>query len=371
MLLRSANLRLFLSSIVAVVLAGCSGMPRLCGPVPQTMANGVSRCAQPRVGDAQCSVRIERAAANPDVAGWAPADFQARYRLPSSSKGAGQIVGIVDAYDNPNVASDLAKYRSQFSLGAANFTKYNQTGQQGNYPSANTAWGLEIDLDAEMVSATCPLCTIDLIEASSAGTSDLGAAVQEAVKLGARIVSVSWGCGSPTCVSQKYFRHKGVEYLAASGTGGSGSVDAPAAFDTVAAIGGTVLSKNGSEYSETAWSGSTGGCATGVKKPSWEHDAFCSYRLANDAAAVASNVAAYDSYGYPGWLTVGGTSVPTPLLAGVFGLAGNAKKQAGGRTFWQASRHQDLYPISGCSGYGYGQYTTCTGWGSPNGIGAF
>ena len=42
------------------------------------------------------------------MAGWGPSDLQAAYDLPSSSKGSGQVVAIVDAYDNPNVASDLA-----------------------------------------------------------------------------------------------------------------------------------------------------------------------------------------------------------------------------------------------------------------------
>jgi subtilase family serine protease len=78
-----------------------------------------------------------------------------------------------------------------------------------------------------------------------------------------------------------------------------------------------VLTKSGSRYSETA-DGSSGGCATGIKKPKWQHDTHCAYRLANDAAAVAWNVAEYDTYGYGGWFTVGGTSVATPLLAGVF-----------------------------------------------------
>ena len=90
-------------------------------------------------------------------------------------------------------------------------------------------------------------------------------------------------------------------------------------------------------------------------------------------AAVAWNVAAYDTFGYSGWFTVGGTGVATPLLAGVFGLAGNAAKQDGGRTFWLKAHHKDLYYLSGActGGYTMNQYTTCDGWGSPNGIGAF
>jgi subtilase family serine protease len=358
------------------MLAGCGGsQPPIGAPdATQQLTRKFTIPVCPQVtGKPTCLTLIESTSGiRPTVAGWTPSDFQARYKLPSITKGSGQIVAIVDAYDNHNVASDLAAYRSEFGLGTANFTKYNQDGQQNNYPSGSTSWGLESDLDVEMVSATCPLCTIYLIEANSANSSDLEAAEVEAVKLGAHIISNSWICyGSLNCVSRRDFNHKGVIYLAAAADGGYGTEGAPADFDTVAAIGGTVLTKSGSRYSETA-DGSSGGCATGIKKPKWQHDTHCAYRLANDAAAVAWNVAEYDTYGYGGWFTVGGTSVATPLVAGVFGLAGNAIKQDGGRTFWLARHHKFLYPIPGCSGgYGYGQYNTCTGWGSPNGIGAF
>jgi subtilase family serine protease len=305
-----------------------------------------------------------------NVSGWAPADFQARYKLPSGSKGSGQIVAIVDAYDNPNVASDLAKYRSQFNLGTASFTKYNQMGQTGNYPPGNQNWGIEEDLDVEMVSGSCPNCTIYLIEANSNSTSDLETAEDEAVKLGAHIVSNSWGCpGSVSCVKKSHFDTKGVEYLASSGDGGYG-VQGPAALASVAAIGGTVLSKSGSQYSERIWSGSGGGCATGIRKPKWQHDSVCAGRAMGDASAVAWNVAEYDSYGYGGWVTIGGTSISAPLLAGVFGLAGNASKQIGGRTFWRNKRHGYMYDVCGSSCL-FKTYSYGGGWGSPNGIGAF
>ncbi|MBV8198738.1 MAG: peptidase S8, partial [Candidatus Eremiobacteraeota bacterium] len=101
---------------------------------------------------------------SPLVAGLAPADLEAAYNLPIT-QGSGQIVAIVDAYDNPNIASDLTTYRNQFSLGSVTFNKYNQNGQQSNYPSGSTGWGTEEDLDVDMVSAACPKCTIYLIEA--------------------------------------------------------------------------------------------------------------------------------------------------------------------------------------------------------------
>jgi len=356
-----------------LLLSACSGPSALSvGPSAGTAAHGratIPGCAQPSTLGARCLLASLRRAAGPEASGFGPPDFQARYQLPSWSKGSEQVVAIVDAYDNPNAASDLATYRTKYGLGTANFTKYNQRGQTGNYPSGSTGWGVEIDLDVEMVSASCPLCSIYLIEADSASASDLSAAEREAVKLGARIVSNSWGCsGSGNCARKKDFDAKGVVYLAS----GAGELGAPAYFDTVVSVGGTTLAKNGSQYSESVWSGSPGGCATPIKKPKWQRDHSCAHRLANDVSAVANDVALYDSYGYGGWASVSGTSVSAPLLAGVFGLAGNAARQKGGRTFWLTGHRADLYALEGsCSGYGYGQYTTCGGWGSPNGIGAF
>jgi len=374
---------LVLGGALLIIVSGCnaaqtaSSIPQTAGaqaPVPQWERTRAARpaCAKPQPGEAQCYALVLDTKIQPNVSGWAPADFQARYKLPSSSKGSGQIVAIVDAYDNPNVASDLAKYRSQFGLGTANFAKYNQTGQQSNYPEGSVGWGVEIDLDVAMVSASCPLCTIYLIEANSSNSSDLEAAEAEAVSLGAHIVSNSWGCpGSVDCVDPSYFDTPGVEYLASNGDSGSGELSAPAALDTVAAIGGTVLSKSGSQYSEQLWDGSGGGCATTIQKPKWQHDKVCSGRAIGDAAGVAWGVAEYDSYGYGGWFTVGGTSVSSPLLAGVFGLAGNASKQDGGRTFWAKKHHKDLWTLCSGSSCLFKTYTYQGGWGSPDGIGAF
>ncbi len=83
------------------------------------------------------------------------------------------------------------------------FKKVNQDGEQGSYPIANPDWEPEIALDTEMVSAICPNCHILLVEANSADEtiamsnpvqhSDLGAAVDTAVNLGATEVSNSYG----------------------------------------------------------------------------------------------------------------------------------------------------------------------------------
>src|SRR5262249_26794742 len=67
---------------------------------------------------AQCYVQFRTDNMGPDVNGWGAPDLQSAYNLPSSTKGSGQTVAIVDAYDQPNVESDLAMYRSNFGLPA-------------------------------------------------------------------------------------------------------------------------------------------------------------------------------------------------------------------------------------------------------------
>ncbi|HEX3369122.1 MAG TPA: hypothetical protein VHS56_06070 [Candidatus Cybelea sp.] len=353
----------------AVCLAGCSGSNATPG-LPAAL-NAASQS-----GTTHTNVVVLRRGLRPDAPpGWSPADLEAAYDLPSSSQGTGQIVAIVDAYDNPNVSADLASYRSTFGLPPANFTKYNQDGQTGDYPEGSSAWGVEIDLDVETLSASCPNCTIDLVEANSDGAKDLEAALAQAVKLGAHVVSVSWVCAGSDCVDKSFFRAKGVEYLAAAGDSGQGA-SYPSAFDSVVATGGTVLSKGGGGkrgWSESVWPDGSGGCTSG-HKPKWQHDTYCGGRLTNDVASVATNLSEYDSYGESGWITVEGTAATAPFLAGVFGLAGNAADQKGGRTFWQTAHHKYLYPVqhggSSCA-YAMGRYNTCTGWGTPHGIAAF
>jgi subtilase family serine protease len=343
---------------------------------------GTRVCNDTRPFYASCDVLLQ-AGPSPAVSGWTPADFQARYNLPSQSNGAGQIVAIVAAFDNPHAVSDLAKYRTHFGLGAAQFYKFNQYGQQSGYPPGDRGWGLEEDLDIEMVSAVCPKCTIYLVEAASNAVADLETAEAEAVTLGAHIVSNSWGChGSNYCVQRSAFDSPGVVYLGSAGDAGYGT-QAPAALAEVVAVGGTVLTKTGSAYDEGVWPGTGSGCASGIAKPSWQHHRGCRYRIMNDVSAVASDVAEYDSYGRRGWFTVAGTSISTPLVAGVYALAGNAALQNAAERLWTVDRkkrawwlHDVVVGSNGLCRHAYWcgartGYDGPTGWGTPNGIKAF
>ncbi|HET6874700.1 MAG TPA: hypothetical protein VFH70_07980, partial [Acidimicrobiales bacterium] len=104
---------------------GAAGEHAVCS-VPSGLAAG---CAAHVVVDSGGSPLATAAYTN----GYAPSDLQSAYSLPSSTAGTGQTVAIVDAYDNPNVESDLAQYRAQFGLTTCDstsgcFRKVDQTG---------------------------------------------------------------------------------------------------------------------------------------------------------------------------------------------------------------------------------------------------
>lgn len=74
--------------------------------------------------------------------GWTACNLENAYAIRSliGSDGNGNLVAVVDPYDDPNAASDLATYRSFNKLPACTtsngcFEKVNQDGQTSNYPS--------------------------------------------------------------------------------------------------------------------------------------------------------------------------------------------------------------------------------------------
>jgi len=271
-------------------------------------------------------------------------------------------VAVVNAFDDPSLEADLGVYRAQYGLPACTtangcLRKVGQTGSATALPTADSGWASESALDTEMVSAGCPLCHILLVEANSAGTSDLGTAENyAAAQTGVRAVSNSY-VGTETSTDpaegNSYYNHPGVAILAAAGDEGS-VPKFPAALPYVIAVGGTTLtrSNNPRGWSETVWDstdlGSTGsGCSAYEPKPPWQTDTGCTRRTLNDLAAVAdpaTGVAAYDSYGSGGWTVFGGTSVATPLLAGMYALANNATPSA--KYLYQAANAAGLNKVT-------------------------
>lgn len=330
-------------------------------------------------------------AAIPAGAGYGPSDLQSAYDLPSSTAGAGQTVAVIDAFNDPNAASDLAAYRSAAGLpacGAGCFSVVNENGQTSPLPrsAGTTGWDVEESLDIDMVSAVCPLCNIDLVEASSTSISDLGTAVNAAVSLGADYVSNSYGgseSSSDATADADFYEHPGVAVTASAGDDGFG-VEYPAASQFVTAVGGTSLTtaSNARGWNETVWDGSGSGCSREEAKPSWQTDTGCARRTNNDVSAVAdpnTGVAVFDTFSEGGWLEVGGTSASSPIIAATFALAGTP---AAG-TFPSSYPYQNpaaLFDVtSGSNGScnpaylctAQAGYDGPTGLGTPDGVAAF
>jgi len=293
-----------------------------------------------------------------------------------SNQGAGQIIGIVDAYDDPNAEADLGVFDTQFGLPSCTsangcFRKVHSNGQR---PTANPNWAVEIALDIEWAHSIAPRATILLVETPTNSLADLLGGVEAAVNNGASVVSMSWTVGEFSTESSydNYFVVNGVTFLAAAGDDGTG-VSYPAASPDVVGVGGTSLhlAQNGNYQSESAWSGSGGGLSKFEHEPLFQarfpipdDGKGCRERGTPDVsfnADPATGVAVYDSVsvnGSAGWFQVGGTSAGTPQWAALIAIA-NAMR-ASARKANLSSANTNLYMIAKSPGGVFHTVTTGT-----------
>jgi subtilase family serine protease len=304
-----------------------------------------------------------------------PSQIIGAYNLYSPTGGNGTTIAIVDAYDDPTIASDLATFSSHFGLPAANFVKHEMT----TNISVNSGWALEISLDVEWAHAIAPNATILLVEATSNSLTDLLAAVSYATSYpSVKAVSMSWGGNefSTEASYDLYFTAAGITFFASSGDGGAGVIW-PASSPNVVAVGGTTLSigSNGTVTSETAWSGSGGGISAYEARPAYQTGYGLTYseRAVPDVSYDAdpnTGVYVYDSTKYmgsSGWWDVGGTSAGAPQWAAIQALglsANNVNFYQDAASSSYASYFRDI--TNGSNGYHAGPgYDLVTGLGSP------
>jgi subtilase family serine protease len=333
--------------------------------------------------------------------GYGPAQFHGAYNLPTTGP-SGQTIAIVDAYDDPSVKSDLDVYDSTYGLppfpscgGSVTTACFQKVDQRGGaaYPRKDAGWALEIALDVETAHQICQNCKILLVEADSNSFANLSAAVNTAAALGANAISNSYG-GSDTSSASlaAAYDHNGIAITASSGDGGYG-VESPASFQTVVAVGGTTLrlGSNNSYAGESVWNGAGSGCSAYWSAQSWQTSASgwaatgcgTSRGVADVAADADPNTGAsvYDTtryQGQSGWFQVGGTSLSAPLIAAVYGLAGNAGSSSYPASIPYAHTSALHDVTSGSNGScsttmckGAAGYDGPTGVGTPNGTGGF
>lgn len=304
--------------------------------------------------------------------------------------GAGAIA-LVDAYDDPTAANDLAVFSSQFGLPAPNFSVVYASGTK---PAANCGWGQEESLDIEWAHAMAPNAKIYLVEASSATFAALLQAESVAASLvsaaGGGQISNSWSGGEfrGETSDDKYFNASGIVYFASAGDS-AGKVGYPSVSPNVVSAGGTSIQRdaNGNFTGEVVWDDQYGGTGGGTSRyesrPSYQNtvsNIVGSKRGTPDFsfdADPASGVSVYDSTvcsGLSGWLVFGGTSVSSPSLAGIVNLAGSRYSSSGNEltaVYSNLGNAGDLRDItSGTCGTHSALvgYDLCTGVGSDVGL---
>jgi subtilase family serine protease len=218
--------------------------------------------------------------------------------IAGGTDGTGRTIVIVDAYQNPYMATDLAAFDFVWNLPDPVFSQIAPDGLTPFDLSSDNqvGWAGEIALDVQWAHAMAPGAAIKLVLAKSSDDTDINSALRYAVdhNLG-DVISMSFGEGE-ACMSDANlaFQHatfqraakKSITLVAASGDQGAAqrtqgpdacdlgtsffkSASTPASDPLVTGVGGTNLfaqdqSVGSAGYiSERAWSdGFTDGCTT-------------------------------------------------------------------------------------------------------------
>ncbi|HXQ93562.1 MAG TPA: hypothetical protein VN864_00100 [Thermoplasmata archaeon] len=333
-----------------------------------------------------------------------PASMQAFYDesnlLAAGDTGTGTI-GLAELCD-PNEASgsyqsDVNNFDSAYSLPAITIHTY-ATGSTGTCTNTKYPWHQETNLDIQWAHVIAPGAAIDVCFDNSAtlwpGNCD-NYFVTNAATLGIRFVSNSftWSGSFDSIWSSAY--SAGITMLSATGDSGSG-VNWPAAEPNGVAVGGTTITStvNGGgvmtyNAAESAWSGSGGGCTSSYATPTWQagmtgFPGICSsgQRGVPDVAMDADPNSGVFIYDNGGWFTnggllaatIGGTSLATPMWAGVLSVIAQSTGRAGA---WapilygaaKTLRYPDFFHdiTSGSNGYSAtGGWDPVTGVGTPD-----
>jgi kumamolisin len=326
-----------------------------------------------------------------------------------NSTGGSQSIAIVDAYDDPNAAADLAFFSAQFGLPYSS-SKFKVVYAGGSQPPEDPTggWEFEESLDIEYAHAMAPNATIYLVEANSNYNSDLFPAILVASNLvacgktttcpagskGKGEVSMSFSGSefSQELGLDAFFTTPNVVYFAASGD--SPGVGYPCTSPNVVCAGGTSDSRsleNGDLIAQIAWSEAGGGISSYEPIPKYQaNNPFIKHQLQGyrgvpDLSAESDGDTGVwvwdtvpDEAGETGWFIAGGTSIATPLLAGIVNSTGDfaasssaelTKLYGNSLLFLDGGGVTDI-TYGACNYYSssYAQigWDQCTGLGSPN-----
>jgi len=320
----------------------------------------------------------------------------------SNPTGGGRAIAIVDAFDDPNAEADLTAFSAQFGVSPpSSFTVvYAPPGgaTPGSCSGAATeppvdltgGWEIEESLDIEWAHAMAPEATLYLVEAQSNYYSDLLCGVTTASNLVKAAkggeVSMSWGSGEfgGETIIDPVFTTPSVVYFASTGDGPG--VLYPSASPNVVAVGGTSLDTDpntGNFIWETVWQDAGGGPSALESRPAYQNGIryiVGSQRGTPDVAADANpytGVWVLDNFEAPAgcgpecWYIVGGTSLSSPMWAGIVNAAGSFSASTKAElTRLYGDRNEDFTDIVLGSCGPYMGYFAFPGWDFCSGLGS-
>jgi hypothetical protein len=408
------------SQASAKLAAGAYRVQRICGTprvgsaaclaetlIPESLTPAdLQADASRRASEAARGVRPAVTYESPFPGFLTPERLHAAYSLPTeTASSSSQTIAVIDAYNDPSAESDLGVYDNEFGLPTCTkangcFKKVNEEGKESPLPATEDGWAAEISIDVQMAHAICQHCHVLLVEAKSEEFTDLGSAVNAAVKLGATEVSNSYGGAESSTYSgynTTYYNHPETVITASSGDcgylnkrcrGESVGADFPADSPDVVAVGGTALEEVKGTWESTVWTDGGSGCSSVFDAPLWQTGVAnfsatgCgSGRSIADVSAIADPETGVDIYnsnpyeGITGWGVWGGTSVASPIVAAEFGLAGGAHgvSYPTATLYLHVGESSALYDVvSGSTGSCKGA-TSCTaavGYDGPSGVGS-
>ncbi|HET6877536.1 MAG TPA: putative Ig domain-containing protein [Jatrophihabitans sp.] len=403
--------RILGAGLAALCLAASGAVTGAAASAATTGSAVPPSCPPPAPGQVTCFAifhapavpagRAAAAAAAGAVAGYGPTELAAAYQIPPSDTTA--AVAVVTAYNDPDVASNLAAYRRQFGLPdcATDCLQVVDQYGQANLPTEQAAdWIGETDLDVQMIAAVCPTCHITVVEANSQSARDMYQAVRTASTLSHYVV-MSWGSpewGRVAANNRRNFGARDVAYVAASGDYGWGRAYYPASSPSVLAVGGTRLERSTTDprgWTETVWNSDDGratgaGCSGYFPQASWQAPSaadVCTERAVADISLVADpadGVAvltdpAPGTDSGPTWTIAGGTSVGAPIAAAMYAIAGQPSGYAHPSAYPYYNQYynpaaltdvvsgNDLFLEPGCDPSA--QCTARAGYDAPSGLG--
>jgi subtilase family serine protease len=313
---------------------------------------------------------------------------------PSLTKGGSHVIAIVDAYDDPNAAADLASYSKQFGLPEITKKNFEVVYAAGQQPAQDSSggWELEESLDIEMAHALAPRAKIILVEAASNNLGDLFGAEQVAIGLvqaaGGGEISNSWTGAEFSFEAGYQSAFTGTKVVVFASAGDQPGVGVPSAMPNVVSVGGTSINRSstGAFLGQTTWSQTGGGLSAYVPVPGFQSrvaKVVGAQRGTPDIAMVANpstGVWVYDSLPYdgavPNWIVVGGTSVASPVAAALVNNAGAFRASTQDEldviyaNLGKAKNFTDITSGvcgNGPSGSATVGYDLCTGIGAPLG----